>query len=100
MSRPETYAEAPQEIRDAVEQLIKTYGSDPALLAGAIVSATCRAILAAKAEEREEKDVLLKALKAISQVDEIDIVLDPHWAIRVAGAALRDIRAIRKRREG
>jgi hypothetical protein len=51
--KPERYADAPQEIRDAVEQLIKTYGSDPALLAGAIVSATSRAILAAKAEERE-----------------------------------------------
>lgn len=53
MNKPETYAEAPQEIRDGVEQLIRTYGSDPALLAGALVAATVRIIIAAKAEERE-----------------------------------------------
>lgn len=48
-----SYAEAPESIRTAVEDLIRNYGSDPALLAGAIVSATMRAIMAAKAEERE-----------------------------------------------
>jgi hypothetical protein len=53
MDKPQTYSEAPEEIREAVERLIETYGSDPGLLAGAIVSSTVRAIIAAKAEERE-----------------------------------------------
>ena len=54
MSVPRSYAEAPQEIRDAVEHLIRTYGSDPALLAGAIVSATSMSIMAAKAEANRD----------------------------------------------
>lgn len=57
MSKPDTYAAAPKEIRDAVEQLIKEYGPDPSLLAGALVAATTRAILAAekRGEERERE---------------------------------------------
>lgn len=60
MSKPTSYAEAPQEIRDGVEQLIRTYGPDPALLAGALVAATTRIILAAKAEEREACALLIE----------------------------------------
>lgn len=51
--KPESYAEAPEDIRPAVEHLIRQYGSDPALLAGAIVSATVNIIHQTKADERE-----------------------------------------------
>lgn len=54
MSEPEAYADAPQEIRNAVERLIRDYGNDPALLAGAIVSATSSVIAAARKEERDQ----------------------------------------------
>lgn len=45
---PQSYAHAPDDVRKSVEQLIQTYGADPALLAGAMVAATCRALLAAE----------------------------------------------------
>lgn len=62
---PKTYAEAPEDIRNAVEQLIRDYGSDPALLAGAIVSATSRVIQSAVEAERARLDALLRDPAAV-----------------------------------
>lgn len=98
MSAAKSYADAPQEIKDAVEQLIRTYGIDPALLAGALVAATSRIVMAATLAEREAN-----AKMAATYGANMSIWMSSEWptAKLASNYAGQDIAAaIRKRGEG
>jgi hypothetical protein len=95
MSKPTSYAEAPQEIKDAVEQLIETYSHNPALLAGAIVAATYSAIMAAEKRGAEREREACAAVADDGVFDEhalaqaTDVGLGKDIASREIAAAIR-----------
>lgn len=82
ITEAQNYKNAPEGIRASVEQLIRDYGSDPALLAGAVVSATSRAIQAAQEAERERCARICEDYEPPAYTDVDNACIDLATAIR------------------